>query len=72
MNLRELNTFGFPDWDEFEVAIATAAHNAKTDWEVGFVEDIAKRYISYGKEIYLTRKSACKLFELQKAYGVRK
>jgi len=51
----------FEDLDDFEVFISTAIHNAKTDWEKRFCNDLHNRYLIYGSELIIRKKAADKV-----------
>ena len=55
-----------------EIAISTAIKNAHTPWEKKFMRDIHDNYVLHGLNIYLKKRAADKLMELQVPYNERK
>ena len=58
--------------DELKIAISTAIINVHTEWEKKFMQDIHDSYILHGLNIYIKKRDADKLMELQVPYNERK
>ena len=62
----------FSTEDELEIIISTAIKNAHTTWEKKFMRDIHDSYVLHGLNIYIKKRAADKLMELQVPYNERK